>query len=57
MTTTTVDADVSDDQHDAFDFDDFYLKIDEAGYSRIMRRIAPDGDESTIQVSAFNSSI
>jgi hypothetical protein len=31
--------------------------IDQAEYSRIMRRICIDGDETVTQVSAFNSSI
>jgi hypothetical protein len=36
---------------------DFELKIDELEYSRLMRRIGIDGDETVTRVSAFNSSI
>jgi hypothetical protein len=36
---------------------DFELEIDEVEYSRIMRRIGIDGDETVTHVSAFNSSI
>ncbi len=46
--------DMSDDLHLSFDFD---LDIDAVEYSRIMRRIGIDGDETVTQVSAFNSSI
>jgi hypothetical protein len=47
-------SDMSDDRALSFDFD---LDIDAVEYSRIMRRIGIDGDESVTQVSAFNSSI
>jgi hypothetical protein len=58
MAASTAEAiatsDKSDDLDPAFDFD---LNIDAAEYSRIMRRIGIDGDETVTQVSAFNSSI
>lgn len=59
MTTTTVapdnvEAGLSDDHGVTFDFD---LFIDDSEYLRIMRRFVVDGDESSMQVSAFNSSI
>jgi hypothetical protein len=58
MAATTVQAiatsDMSDDRALSFDFD---LDIDAVEYSRIMRRIGIDGDETVTQVSAFNSSI
>jgi hypothetical protein len=47
-------SDGSDDYDLSFDFD---LNIDAVEYSRIMRRIGIDSDESVPQVSAFNSSI
>lgn len=54
MATRTVDTDESDDLDLSFDFD---LNIDAVEYSRIMRRIGIDGDETVTRVSAFNSSI
>jgi hypothetical protein len=58
MAVTTAEAiatsDMSGDHDLSFDFD---LDIDAVEYSRIMRRIGIDGDESVTQVSAFNSSI
>jgi hypothetical protein len=58
MAATTVQAiatsDIPDDRALSFDFD---LDIDAVEYSRIMRRIGIDGDETVTQVSAFNSSI
>jgi hypothetical protein len=51
MATAT---DETDDLDLSFDFD---LNIDTAEYSRIMRRIGIDGDETVMRVSAFNSSI
>jgi hypothetical protein len=54
MTTGTVDTDVSDELDLSFDFD---LNINAEEYSRIMRRIGIDGDETVTRVSAFNSSI
>jgi hypothetical protein len=54
MATRTVDTDESDDLDLSFDFD---LNIDAVEYSRIMRRIGIDSDETVTRVSAFNSSI
>jgi len=54
MAASTAKSDLSDDLDLAFDFD---LNIDATEYSRIMRRIGIDGDETVTQVSAFNSSI
>jgi hypothetical protein len=58
MAATTAEAiaesDLSDVHDLAFDLD---LNIDARDYSRIMRRIGIDGDETVTQVSAFNSSI
>jgi hypothetical protein len=53
-TVDTVVTDESDDLDLSFDFD---LNIDTVEYSRIMRRIGIDGDETVTRVSAFNSSI
>jgi hypothetical protein len=47
-------SDLSEVHEVAFDLD---LVIDKSDYSRIMRRIGLDGDESTTRVCAFNSSI
>jgi hypothetical protein len=52
MAATTAEAIAASDM--SFDFD---LDIDAEEYSRIMRRIGIDGDETVTQVSAFNSSI
>ncbi|MGD0702420.1 MAG: hypothetical protein ABSA02_21380 [Trebonia sp.] len=58
MAASTAEAiatsDMTDDYDLAFDFD---LNIDAVEYSRIMRRIGIDGDETVTQISAFNSSI
>jgi hypothetical protein len=54
MATGTVGTEVSDELDLTFDFD---LNIDAVEYSRIMRRIGSDGDETGTRVSAFNSSI
>jgi hypothetical protein len=49
-----VTSDMSDIHDLPFDLD---VNIDAVEYSRIMRRIGIDGDESAPPVSAFNSSI
>jgi hypothetical protein len=49
MPTETADADVLDLLLE--------VEVDEVEYSRIMRRIGVDGDETVTPVSAFNSSI
>jgi hypothetical protein len=57
-TTTAEPIAISDTSGDDFDlWLGFELQIDEVEYSRIMRRIGIDGDETVTQVSAFNSSI
>jgi len=58
MAATTAEAIVTPDMSDDHDLSfDFNLDIDALEYSRIMRRIGIDGDETVTQVSAFNSSI
>jgi hypothetical protein len=58
MATTAAGAiatsEMSDDHDLAFDFD---LDIDAAEYSRIMRRIGVDGDETVAPISVFYPSI
>lgn len=54
MATGTVGTEVLDELDLAFDFDQ---SMDAGDYSRIMRRIGRDGDETGTRVSAFNSSI
>ena len=50
----TATLDPSGDLDLTFDFEQIISAVD---YSRIMRRIGIDGDETIPQVSAFNSSI
>jgi hypothetical protein len=59
MAVTEVEAITTFDAR-GVDYDlsfDLGLNIDESEYSRIMRRIGIDGDETVTRVSAFNSSI
>jgi hypothetical protein len=58
MAATQADVIVASDMSDIHDLPfDFDLNIDMVEYSRIMRRIGIDGDDTVTPISAFNSSI